>query len=661
MRLRTPDAARTERDTGMPDAIPLPGEAFEWLEADGLGGFASGTVSGVRTRRYHALLLTAANPPTGRTVLVNGIEAWIETAAGHTDLSAQRYLPDVIHPRGFERITSFTHEPWPSWTFGLPDGTEITQEILVDPDACDTLLRWRRISGAGPCTLVVVPLLSGRDYHSLQTANPAFDFKPQIGGAETGTCVTWHPYPDRPAISALTTGTYRHEPDWYRQFLYAAERARGLDCVEDLAAPGSFRFDLAGPEPGLMLLRAGESGPVRVRALADRMIAAARATRAGPDLRRSALSYRVDRGRGSTLVAGFPWFTDWGRDTFIAVRGLLLATGELDTAESILRAWAGVVSEGMMPNRFPDSGEVPEYNSVDASLWYVVSVYDFLAACRLVGRSVQSEPALRTACLAILDGYAAGTRFGIRADADGLIAAGQPGWQLTWMDAKVGDWVVTPRIGKPVEIQALWINALHIAATLWEPRFSEAETAARASFAQKFPNPVGGLFDVVDVDHVPGTHDAAVRPNQIFCVGGLPFPLLTGELAKSVVDAVEHRLLTPLGLRTLSPDDPAYAGHYGGDARTRDGAYHQGTVWPWLLGPFVDAWLSVRGRSEAALTEGRARFLPPLEQHLGEAGLGHVSEVADGDAPYRPGGCPFQAWSLGEYIRLRRMLGLKAF
>ena len=656
-----PEEAQIARDTGMAAAKPLPDEESEWLEADGLGGFASGTVSGIRTRRYHALLLSAAHPPTGRTVLVNGLEAWVETAAGRTDLSTQRYRPDVIHPRGFESLIAFSCKPWPTWTFRLADGSEVTQELLVDPVSCETMLRWQRVSGNGPCQLVVVPLISGRDYHSLQSANPAFDFTARTGGTEVGSCVTWRPYADRPAISALTTGTYCHAPDWYHQFLYAAERDRGLDCVEDLAAPGNFRFDLTEPEPGLMLLRAGESAPVRVRALTDRIIGEARAKRAGPDLRRSAGSYRVDRGRGSTLLAGFPWFTDWGRDTFIALRGLLLATGDLENAEAILTAWAEAVSGGMMPNRFPDSGEQPDYNSVDASLWYVIAVHDLLAACGSAGRAVRSEPVLRAACLAILDGYAAGTRFGIRADADGLLAAGQPGWQLTWMDAKVGDWVVTPRIGKPVEVQALWINALRIAATRWNARYAGIEATARATLERRFLNPAGGLFDVVDVDHVPGTHDASLRPNQILCVGGLPFPVLTGDLARSVVDVVEARLLTPVGLRTLSPDDPAYVGRYGGDARARDGAYHQGTVWPWLLGPFVDAWLAVRGSSAAAVTEGRARFLPALERHLDEAGLGHVSEVADGDAPHAPGGCPFQAWSLGEFIRIRRMLGLDAF
>jgi predicted glycogen debranching enzyme len=338
------------------------------------------------------------------------------------------------------------------------------------------------------------------------------------------------------------------------------------------------------------------------------------------------------------------------------MRGLLIALGELDAAENILTAWAGSVSQGMMPNRFPDSGEAPEFNSVDASLWYVVAVHDFLTACAAAGREVSSEPILSRACLAILDGYEAGTRFGIRADTDGLLAAGAPGLQLTWMDAKVDDWVVTPRRGKPVEVQALWINALQIATTRWAARFSDLTALARKNFATRFRNPAGGLFDVVDVDHVPGTHDAALRPNQIFAVGGLPVPVLTGAPARAIVDAVEIELLTPLGLRTLSPQDPSYVGQYAGGPRARDGAYHQGTAWPWLLGPFVDAWLAVRGRSDAAKAEARARFLPALEQHLTVAGLGHISEVVDGDAPHRPGGCPFQAWSLGEYIRVRCML-----
>ena len=628
----------------------------EWLEADGLGGFASGTVSGLRTRRYHALLLTATRPPTGRIVLVNGFEASVETASGTFALSTQRYCPDVVYPRGFEAIRAFSAEPWPTWSFHLTDGTEIRQEILVDPDACDTLLRWQRVAGEAPCRLTLRPLLSGRDYHALHRENAAFDFTATCQGGN----VVWRPYPGLPAIAALTNGQYAHEPVWYRRFLYTAERDRGLDDVEDLGSPGTFSFPLDGGQPAVVVLRVGDGTALRASAYAERLAAQAGASRsaARSPLRRRAQSYCVDRGSGSTLVAGFPWFTDWGRDTFIALRGLLLALGDLETAEGILGAWAGVVSEGMMPNRFPDSGEAPEYNSVDASLWYIVAVHDFLAACEAAGRPVAAPVAakLQAACEAILAGYTAGTRFGIRADRDGLLAAGEPGLQLTWMDAKVGDWVVTPRIGKPVEIQALWISALHIAATRWSPRFAEAEERARAAFRARFMNPAGGLYDVIDVDHVPSTADPSLRPNQIFAVGGLPTAILEGEAAAAVVEIVERTLLTPLGLRTLTPADPAYVGRYAGDPRTRDGAYHQGTVWPWLLGPFVDAWLTVRGRTAAAKVEARARFLPPLAAHLAEAGLGHISEVADGDPPHRPGGCPFQAWSLGEYIRIRHML-----
>ena len=641
------------------DALPhaVIDDETEWLQADGLGGFASGTVAGPRTRRYHALLLTATTPPTGRVVLVNGIEASIETATDTFPITTQRYAPDVLHPRGFEAIAGFSSDPWPTWTFDLADGTQITFEILIDPDLCDTLLRWKRTTGTGGCRLIARPLLSGRDYHSLHRENPDFDFSATIRGSN----VSWRPYRDLPAITALTNGAYAHAPDWYRQFVYAAERERGLDFIEDLASPGTFAFNLAESGEAVMILRAGESTQVRAEAYATRMVQTASdsLSRTGSGLRKSARSYRVDRGQGSTVMAGFPWFTDWGRDTFIALRGLLIGLNDLDTAQDILTAWASTVSEGMLPNRFPDQGQAPEYNSVDASLWYVIAVHDFLGAREATGHSMDPSitRTLRAACEAILAGYRGGTRFRIGLDADGLLAAGEPGMQLTWMDAKVGNWVVTPRIGKPVEIQALWINALHIAATRWSPDLAEAESRARAAFAGRFVNPEGGLYDVVDVDHVPGTVDNRLRPNQILAVGGLPFPVIEGARARDIVDRVEATLLTPLGLRTLSPDDPAYAGRYGGAPRARDGAYHQGTVWPWLMGPFVDAWLSVRDRTEAAKAEARDRFLPPLERHIGTAGLGHMSEVADGDAPHQPGGCPFQAWSLGEYIRIRRMLG----
>jgi predicted glycogen debranching enzyme len=335
-----------------------------------------------------------------------------------------------------------------------------------------------------------------------------------------------------------------------------------------------------------------------------------------------------------------------------------MATGRLDDARDILLQWTEVVSEGMLPNLFPDRGDKPEYNSVDASLWYVIAVYDFMQAMKSENRKVaaRDQKALKYAIEAILTGYSKGTRFGIRLDDDGLLAAGESGVQLTWMDAKVGDWVVTPRIGKPVEVQALWLNALGIA-TGFSGRWKTFFMRGCQAFADRFWNEAGDyLYDVVDPNHQRGTVDASFRPNQIFAVGGLPVAVLEGEQAKKVVEAVESRLWTPLGLRSLAPEEPGYCPRYEGGVRERDGAYHQGTVWPWLIGPFVEAWVRVRDGTQDAIEEARRRFLEPLIRHLDEAGLGHVSEIADADPPHTPRGCPFQAWSMGELLRLRLVI-----
>ena len=628
--------------------------AAEWLEADGLGGFASGTVSGERTRRYHALLLAATRPPAGRIVLVNGIEAWIETATGRHAISTQRYLPDVIYPEGWRCLAEFASRPWPRWKFRVPGDTEIAQEVFVYRGGGETVLRWRRTAGSGGCRLIVRPLLSGREYHALHRENAVISFD----GIVQGGNVAWRPYAGLPAIAALSNGAYQAAPNWYRRFFYTAERDRGLDHVEDLASPGCFAFDLAQDE-AVMIFRVGDGLAVRPLPHAATLAAAERRRRdALPDaLAVAADAFVVDGAGGGTLLAGFPWFTDWGRDTFIAMRGLLLATGRLREAEAILATWAGMVSAGMLPNHRSDMGDVLDYNTVDAALWFVVAVEDFLREAASTGYALRAEARLAQAVADILEGYAGGTRYGIGLGADGLLRAGEPGVQLTWMDAKLGDWVVTPRIGKPVEVEALWINALRIARR-WSSRWTEAERAARAAFAARFPNPAnGGLFDVVDAEHVPGRNDARIRPNQIFAVGGLPYSVLDGGPARCVVALVEAKLLTPVGLRSLDRADPDYMPRYRGGPRERDVAYHQGTVWPWLIGPFVEAWLLVRGHSAAAKAEARTRFLPPLLRHLQTAGLGHVSEVADGDSPHVPGGCPFQAWSLGELIRMRRLLG----
>jgi predicted glycogen debranching enzyme len=309
----------------------------------------------------------------------------------------------------------------------------------------------------------------------------------------------------------------------------------------------------------------------------------------------------------------------------------------------------------MLPNRFPDHGETPEFNSVDASLWYAIASHEFLQVASGTCTAEQISR-IEAAIEAILDGYSNGTRFGIRLAESGLLACGVPGVQLTWMDAKVGDWVVTPRIGKPVEIQALWLNALWIGAQR-SPRWRALFERGRQTFRSRFWNEARHcLFDVIDCDHRQGHDDARLRPNQIFAVGGLPLCLLDEEPARAVVEAVENSLLTPMGLRSLGPGEPGYCARYEGGVVRRDGSYHQGTVWPWLMGAFVEAWVRVRGNSPSAREEARNRFLPPLYDHLKEAGLGHLSEIADGDAPHRPRGCPFQAWSLGELLRLERVV-----
>jgi predicted glycogen debranching enzyme len=634
--------------------------AREWLEADGLGGFASGTAAGIRTRRYHALLLTAATPPTGRLVLVNGFDAWVTTAAGRFAISSQAYAPDVTYPDGVSRVADFGIEPWPLWTFELPDGTRLAQEILVPKDASAAAVSWRLLAGSGTVTIEVRPFLSGRDSHALHHENPDFRFDTQ---SSADGRLRFRPYASLPAIAMRTNGAYEHGPEWYRAFLYAEERARGLDFLEDLATPGTFRFDVSSGEAVWLMAAEGHEAVLGTGGAGEALEAlrlAERTRRAAfpGRLERAADAYLARRGSGRTVIAGYPWFTDWGRDTFIALRGLCLATGRLDEAGQILGEWAGAVSEGMLPNFFPDGKAQPEFNSVDASLWYLIAVSEYFAARSASGMRVAgSERAkLQLAFGEILTGYARGTRFGIRAESDGLLAAGIPGVQLTWMDAKVGDWVVTPRIGKPVEIQALWINALKIA-DAFTGQFRDLLAKATDSFERRFWNEAeGGLYDVVDPDHRPGTGDATLRPNQIFAVGGLPVPLLTGDRARRVVDIVEEKLWTPLGLRTLSPDAPGYRGRYEGGPLERDGAYHQGTAWPYLLGAFVEAWVRVRGGGAETIRAARARFLHPLEAHLGEAGLGHVSEIADGDAPHTPRGCPFQAWSVAEMLRLDRVI-----
>jgi predicted glycogen debranching enzyme len=631
-------------------------EEIEWLEPDGLGGFASGTASGLRTRRYHALLLTATTPPTNRFVLANGFEAWVETEMGRLPLTSQRYQPDVVFPDGQTRLTSFVNEPWPSWRWRLEGGDEISLELFVPHGISACVMTWRLANPRPAARLVVRPFLSGRDYHGLHQENAAFRFDSAL---EPET-VTWKPYGDVPSTTALFNGSYRQQPEWFRNFVYVREKERGLDSVEDLAAPGTFSWPL-GEQAVLILAAEGHVDELkRVGMTASEMAMALRDSeqrrRASfpGRLARSADAFLVRRGQGKTIIAGYPWFTDWGRDTFISLGGLCLATERFDEARDILTAWAGTISEGMLPNRFPDQGDAPEFNSVDASLWYIVAVHEYLTATDR-SRRPASQPVrrrLRQAVQEILSGYFCGTRYGIRCDSDGLLAAGTADFALTWMDAKVDGRPVTGRIGKPVEVEALWLAALKIGAAS-DSRWIGVYDRALAAFQARFWNSARGcLFDVIDVDHRKGVLDDTLRPNQILAVGGLPWTFLDSKAARQVVDVVESRLWTPVGLRTLEPGAAGYCGRYFGSVRDRDGAYHQGTVWPWLAGPFVEAWLRVRDPSPEARSTAQAKFVVPLLDHLEKAGLEHVSEIADGDPPHTPRGCPFQAWSLAQLLRI---------
>jgi glycogen debranching enzyme len=624
--------------------------AREWLETDGLGGFSSGTVSGGRTRRYHGVLLVSTQPPTHRVMLVNGLEMTLRSESEAWALNTEHYVPGVSHPDGEARLVEFHHEPWPMWTWEVPGTWRLTWQLLRAHGTPEVWLHWHLSHATTPLWLEVRPLLSGRDLHGLHRENAAFDFTSQAEPSGT----SWQPYASFPRIYAHSTAPFAHDPRWYRQFLYTEEAARGQDCVEDLAAPGAFTWALPGCDAEASL--ALSTSPVLTGWCERRAAELTRRTGLDP-LDRAGQDFIVRRGSGLSLIAGYPWFGDWGRDTFIALRGICLATQRFDQARTILLSWAATRSEGQLPNRFCEAEEAPEFNAADASLWFVIAVHELeVAEPRHPGHAM-----LWRAVEDIVTQYHRGTRYGIRCDTDGLLMAGEPETQLTWMDAKVGSWTVTPRWGKPVELQALWYNAQSILARhqgIASPWYGAAELTQR-SFLKRFWCPqLGHLADVVDVAGVRGQDDASSRPNQIFACGGVPFVLLQGERARAVVQHVETHLLTPLGLRTLAPNEPAYVPRYEGDVWHRDGAYHQGTAWPWLLGSFVHAWLTVRGHSPLAYAEARTRFLAPLLTHLHEAGLGHVSEIADAAPPHIPRGCPFQAWSIGELLRMRQWLGM---
>ncbi len=633
------------------------GSSREWLETNGIGGFASGTVSGANSRRYHGLLTPATNPPLGRVTTLSKFEETLIINGERFELSSNRF-PGAVHPQGFRFLKEFRLDPFPVWVYEVKEVTLEKRVFMVNGENT-TVCAWRilnepAISDPKPA-IELRPLLSFTDYHHLQHETTRFDGSFH----DTDGTISLQPLADLPELFfAHNAVSVERSGVWYRNFEYAIERERGFDFREDLFQPFVMRFDLAQPATVVVSTlsdrSANDSAPLETAEKERRRdllsLSGAKGSFAG-QLVLAADQFIVARGAGKTVIAGYPWFSDWGRDTMIALPGLTLATNRPEIAREILLEFSKHFSEGMIPNRFPDAGDTAEYNTVDATLWFFEAVRAYVEK---TGDHDFVRDNLYVAMAESIAWHVRGTRYGIGVDTDGLVRAGVDGVQLTWMDAKIGDWVVTPRTGKPVEIQALWYNALRIMAELAD-RFGDGEDKARyeslAAMAKQSFNAVfwndaeDCLFDVVS----NGKRDGSVRPNQIFAVS-LPHSMLSVGRAQKVVDKVGRELLTPVGLRSLSPRDPAYCPVYVGSPFDRDSAYHQGTVWGWLIGPFIDAIRRVNPNGNQ--TEKRIKeILLGFEEHLSEAGIGQISEIFDADAPHAPRGCFAQAWSVAEVLR----------
>ncbi|HET9994004.1 MAG TPA: amylo-alpha-1,6-glucosidase [Candidatus Acidoferrum sp.] len=638
-------------------------ETREWLVTNGLGGYASGTVAGSLTRRYHGLLVAALQPPAGRTQLVATIDEIVRYAGADFSLATHRWAEGSVDPKGFLNIEDFHLEGTkPVWTYALADAL-LEKRVWMRQGENTTIIQYGLLRGSGAIEMELKALVNYRDFHS---STHAADWRMKIQPVEHGVMI--QAFDGATPFYLKSTGAScepRH--DWYRGCYLAEETARGLGDHEDHLCAALFRAKL---EPGSSILFVATAEPVTVldgeTALSERAnqevklfqqwqekneILASEAPSWYWQLILAADQFIVKRSLpdepdGRSVIAGYHWFGDWGRDAMIALPGLTLVTGRAEVAKKILLAFSRYVDGGMLPNNFPDAGGNPEYNTVDAALWYFEAIRQYFAATQDAATLQKLFPVLA----GIIDAHLKGTRYNIHADpADGLIYAGAPGVQLTWMDAKIGDWVVTPRVGKPVEINALWINALEtmagFARLLGKSSDACEKLAARAKNSfQKFWNAERACCH--DVIESPGLgNDVSLRPNQIFAVS-LPVSPLSGDQQKSVVDVCARQLLTSHGLRSLAPGEPGYAGHYGGSPHERDASYHQGTVWGWLLGPFALAHYRVYHDREVAL-----RFLEPLGRQIYSNGLGTLSEIFDGDAPFIPRGCIAQAWTVAEVLR----------
>ena len=640
---------------------------LEWLETNGLGSFASGTVSGSNTRRYHGLLVASLHPPVDRFVLLSKVEETMVLDGRRFELSSNQF-PFNVNPKGYSLLEQFQLDPFPCWIYAI-DGIHLKKTIFMLHGENTTVIRYELLSPSdGFVILAVKPFVSFRDYHGLTSENGSIRRDPLRD--ELGF-LTLHPYEGLPSLNFHHNAmAFTVQPDWYRKFEYLRELERGLDFREDLFTNGYFSFGLNASNPHAFLLATLESKDSitlsHLQALhqeqLDRRMTLSSTLGCTDSFARSlclaADAFVIRRADGaSSVIAGYHWFTDWGRDTMITLPGLTLTTGRFDLARNILTSFLRYCDRGMLPNRFPDKDGEPEFNTVDATLWLFQAIYEYL---RVTGDMGFLKDVAFATLEDIVQWHVKGTRYEIHMDADDhLLSAGTSGVQLTWMDARVDDGVVTPRHGKAVEINALWHHALYVMHSfshqLGQPekaaRFLELANHVKESFNQKFWNPISGcLYDCIQGDICNGQ----IRPNQLIALS-LPTPLVSEERARSILQVVQEKLLTPFGLRSVAPDDPAYRNLYAGNSYQRDSAYHQGTVWPWLLGPYIDGYLFAYGTSSQTVTN-LLSLLDPFKRHLQEAMLGSISEIFDPEPPYTPKGCGAQAWSVAELLRVYQKL-----
>jgi len=634
----------------------------EWLETNGLGGYASSTLSGCNTRRYHGLLVAATNPPTERTILVSKLDETIVSNGKRTEIGTSQYL-DLLSPQGFQYLKIFSKDLYPQWTYEVGDIT-LQKSIIQPHNKNSTLIKYEVIKAGSPFQLEFRPFLIARDYHGTGRQNYDLhwdiDFKDGL----------FHNQPfggDLEIFIQIPGSKYTHHPDWYFGYKHEEELNRGLEFKEDLLCYGVFELEV----------KLGDVFFINISTENPKNLDSAKAFNEEINRRKKLLDFtkrndfidqlilaadqfivqrpiyldeKSEPIQGATIIAGYHWFTDWGRDTMIALPGLCLTTRRFEEAKKILKAFAQSVDMGMLPNFFSDKNGLAEFNNVDGTLWFFLAIYHYYQA-------TQDQEFVLNELLPILENilewHYRGTRYNIHQDPeDHLLYEGEIGQQLTWMDARIGDYVVTPRMGKPVEIQALWYNAHQILSELLKEagnsdksiRYLTEAKIILKSFQKKFWFEEGGyLYDSIDENNVP---IETFRPNQLFPIS-LPFELISKEKAKMVLKKIKSILLTPIGLRSLPQSDPSYKGFYGGDQFSRDSNYHQGAVWSWLLGPYIDALVKV-GAPRKEIKEIVSKF----EYHFFEGGIGTISEIFDGDFPHNPKGCISQAWSVAELLRV---------